>query len=59
MGQKQKENKHVLKCHWARPGGIAVKFVHSALAAWGSPVQILGMDLHTAHQAVGGMSYIK
>ena len=28
-----------------------VKFAHSALVAWGSLVQILGMDLNTAHQA--------
>ena len=29
-----------------------VKFAHSASVAWGLQVQILGMDLHTAHQAV-------
>ena len=28
-----------------RPGGTAVKFVRSALAAWGSPVRILGVDM--------------
>ena len=32
-------------------GGIAVKFMHSASAAQGSPFQILGTDLHAAHQA--------
>ena len=28
-----------------QPGGIAVKCAHSALAAWGSPVQIPGADM--------------
>ena len=27
------------------PGGTAVKFTHSALVAWGSPVQIPGADM--------------
>ena len=27
-----------------------VKFMHSASEAWGSPVRILGLDLHAAHQ---------
>ena len=35
-----------------RPGGVVVKFTHSALAAQGSRVQILGMNLHAAHQAM-------
>ena len=49
------------KCHkyWVRnllylgpAGGIVVKF--GALLRWcrGSPVQILGVDLHTIHQAM-------
>ena len=33
-------------------GGVVVKFVRSALAAWGSWVQIPGTDLDTAHQAM-------
>ena len=33
-----------------QPRGQVVKFAHSALAAQGSPVQILGADLRTAHQ---------
>ena len=33
-------------------GGIVAEFAHSALAARGSLVRILGMDLHTAHQAM-------
>ena len=28
-----------------QPGGTAVKFAHSASAAWGSPVQILGAGM--------------
>ena len=28
-----------------RPGGVVVKFLHSALAAWGLQVQIPGVDL--------------
>ena len=32
--------------------GVMVKFVHSPFAAWGSPVQILGTDLHTVYQAM-------
>ena len=34
-----------------RPLDQIVKFVHSTLVAQGSPVRILGMDLHTTHQA--------
>ena len=37
---------------WNQPGCEVVKFVHSALAAWGSRVRILGADLHITHQAV-------
>ena len=29
-----------------------VKFMCSTLAAWGLPVWILGVDLHTTHQAM-------
>ena len=42
------KNRHVRG--W--PGGVAVKFAHSALATWGSGVQIPGSDLHIAHQAI-------
>ena len=35
-----------------QPGGVAVKFMHSALVAWGSPVWIPGVDLRTAYQAM-------
>ena len=35
-----------------RPGGVAVKFTCSTAEAQGSPAQILGTDLHTAHQAM-------
>ena len=34
------------------PSGVVVKFACSTLAAWGSWVQIPGMDLDTAHQAM-------
>ena len=34
------------------PCGLVVKFAGSALTAWGSQVQILGMNLCTAHQAM-------
>ena len=44
-GCQKQENKD-----W--PHGQVVKFMHSASAARGSPVQILGTDLHTAHQAM-------
>ena len=37
---------------WGWSGGVVVKFAQSALAAWGSPVWILDMDLHTTHQAM-------
>ena len=33
-------------------GSVVVKFSHSASAAQGSPVQIPGVDLHTAYQAM-------
>ena len=35
-----------------RPGGIVVKFTSSSLLAQGSLAQILGVDLHTTHQAM-------
>ena len=38
--------------HGGRPGGAVVKFPCSALVAWGSLVQIPGVDLHTACQAM-------
>ena len=41
------------------PGGIAVKFTGSTSAAQGLPVRILGVDLHTAYQAVAGVPHIK
>ena len=37
---------------WVQPGGIVVTFVHSASAAQGLWVWILGMDIHTTHQAM-------
>ena len=37
---------------WGQPGGVAVKLVQSASAAWGSPVQIPGTDLCTTYQAM-------
>ena len=45
---------------WGRPGGVVVKFAHSPLAAQGSQVWILGMDLRTTHQAcVAVVSHIQ
>ena len=35
-----------------RPSGIAVKFMRSASAAWGLPVQILRTDLRTVQEAM-------
>ena len=35
----------------SQPSGVVVKLMHSALATWGSRVQISGVDLHSAHQA--------
>ena len=35
-----------------RPGGIVVEFASSGLAARGSLVGILGVDLHAAHQTM-------
>ena len=37
---------------WGWPGGIVVKCAHPASVAQGSWVQILGADLHIAHQAM-------
>ena len=37
---------------WGQPGGAVVRFTHSASLARGSPVWILGADLHTAWQAM-------
>lgn len=41
-----------VKIFRSQPGGIVFKFVHSALVAWGSRIQIPGVDLHIAHQAM-------
>ena len=35
-----------------QPSSAVVKFACSALVAWGLQVQILGANLHTAHQAM-------
>ena len=37
---------------WDWPDCVAVKFVYSNSATWGSPVQILGADLHKARYTV-------
>ena len=37
---------------WGQPGGIVVKFVHSASASRSSQVQIPGRDLHITYQAM-------
>ena len=34
-----------------QPGGVVVKFAHSASVARGTWVWVPGTDLHTAHQA--------
>ena len=41
-----------VRSHWGWPGGVVVEFVFSALVAWGSWTQILGVDLHTTHQGM-------
>ena len=38
--------------YWGPPGDAVVKFIHFASAAWGLLVQIPGVDLCTAGQAV-------
>ena len=59
--RSRKSNQHVLRIQKrenrmdmvrSQPGGIAVKFVHSASAALGSQVQIPGADLLTARQVM-------
>ena len=37
---------------WGADLGVRVEFKCSTLAAWGSPVQIPGMDLRTTYQAM-------
>ena len=37
---------------WGRPSGVVVRFVHSASVAPGLWVWPLGVNLHTAHQAM-------
>ena len=51
MGQalKKANSKEVF---WGQPGGTAVRFACSDSAARGSPIQIPGMDLCTAYQAM-------
>ena len=41
-----------IKIFEGQPGGVVVKFMHSASAAQGLQVQILSFDLHTTHQAM-------
>ena len=43
-----------MKSFGGRPGGIVVTFMHSALAARGSQVRILGMDLALLVKPCGG-----
>ena len=43
--REKHECKKVLKDIWGWPGGSAVKYTHSALAAKGSLVQIPGADM--------------
>ena len=46
-----KEKVQEIKNHSrGQPSGVVPKFTHSTLAGWGLWVQILGVDLHTAHQ---------
>ena len=45
----KKSNKFFIR-GW--PGGVAVKFACSTLAAKGSQVRIPGADLHTAYEAM-------
>lgn len=58
----QSELAHDLKTNrpTGQPGGLVVKFAHSALAAWASQVWIPGAGLRTARQACyGGISHVK
>ena len=56
MAEKNR-NKQIKKSCWDQLGGAAVKFTPSALAAWGSSVQIPGVDM--AHYVVVGVPHIK
>ena len=50
---EKKEHKNTLKSTMGGwPSSVVVRFVCSTLAAQGSCVQILGMDLHTVCQAM-------
>ena len=40
-----------------QPDGVVVRFVCSASAAWGSPVEVPGVDLCTTHQAMLWQAY--
>ena len=44
---------------WGWPSGIVVKFACSASVAWGSQVQISGMDLHTTRHHAVAASHIQ
>ena len=65
--QKRKMGQNVNKTNWlylenlckrytgfprGQPGRVVVTFMCCASAAWGSAVQIPGLDLHTVHQAM-------
>ena len=43
--QPHKALKAVLRMCWGRPGGVVVKFTHTASVAQGSQGWILGVDL--------------
>ena len=52
LRQKGNERGMLIKPSKGGPGGVLVKFVHSASAAQRLWVQILGIDLYTTHQAL-------
>ena len=52
-GMKYKLKVLCQKCgERGQPGGIVVKFMHSASVVQGSQIWILGADLHTTQQAM-------
>ena len=48
----ERQQSTIKRTKWGLPGGVVVKFTHSASVAPGSQVQIPGVDLHTIHQAM-------
>ena len=52
LKKRLRDIKNKIRRFRGQPGGIVVEFTRCTLVAWGLWVWILGVNLHTAHQAM-------